>query len=118
MRAPLRFTTHPAHTTSQFGSFTAKSVQPARRSGGWERADAGCATLFFRAAEVYILSQYCGVKRVSTRRSRFSVKPVGHSHYGTHSRWTRWLTAQSRSEVTVTMLRSEERRVGKEVKTR
>ncbi len=95
---------------------------------------------FFCAAEVYILSQYCGVKRVSTRRSRFSVKPVGHSHYGNHSRgtmWahrrqhirgqypdagryatvgfshygtysrgTRWLTAQSKSDVTVPMLRA------------
>src|SRR5256884_4582349 len=28
-------------------------------------------SLFFCAAEIYILSQYCGVKRVSTRRSRF-----------------------------------------------
>src|SRR5437773_4683796 len=105
MRAPLRFHTHPAHTTSQFGSSTAKSVQPARRSGGWERADAGCATFFFRAAEVYILSQYYGVKRVSTRRNRFSVKPVGHSHYGKYSRGTRWFTAHSRPEATVPMLR-------------
>ncbi len=30
---PLGFRNNPAHTTSQFRAFTAKSVQPARRSG-------------------------------------------------------------------------------------
>ena len=61
---------------------------------------------FFRAAEVYILCQYCRVKRVSTLHSGFSVKPVGHSHYGKYNRGTRWFTAQSRSEVTVPILRA------------
>ena len=36
MQAPLRFGADPAHTTSQFRAFTAKSVQPARRSEGAE----------------------------------------------------------------------------------
>src|SRR2546421_10072482 len=101
MHTPLRFTSHPAHTASQFGSFTAKSLQPARRSGEVGRGPMRDVQRFFRAAEVYILSQYCGVKQVSTRHSRFSVKPVGHSHYGKRCRGTCGLTTQSRSEVIV-----------------
>src|SRR5437016_6591608 len=41
MQAPLRFGADPAHTTSQFRAFTAKSVQPARRSEG---AEGRCGT--------------------------------------------------------------------------
>jgi len=55
MQTPLRFKTDPAHTTSQFLAFTAKSVQPARRSEE-ERADAGCGTPV-SVTVVYILSQ-------------------------------------------------------------
>src|SRR5712691_13307139 len=33
MQTPLRFRNDPAHSSSQYRSFTAKSVQPARRSG-------------------------------------------------------------------------------------
>src|SRR5947208_8440376 len=36
MPTPLRFGADPAHTTSPFRALTAKSVQPARRSGGAE----------------------------------------------------------------------------------
>jgi hypothetical protein len=60
----------------------------------------------FYIAVVYILSQYCGVKQVLSGVVDIPVKPAGLSPYGKYSRGTRWLTAHSRSEVTVPILRA------------